>query len=368
MKRRKSYDVKSFLNKDKSPGGFISFTVTRSALGTVISFAAVIVFVFIACRGLVTSKCFDFLLRAGVSNALPFLSSQDRQYLMNDFNLKDSHLLAKSVSPLFGTKDRENAPSPGEESKPKVKIETTQNASEGIEIKNETDYSVDARAILAEGVSLGTNNPKVLIVHTHGSESYTPSKAYTYKQTGNYRTQNTDYNMIRIGEEIAKHLKQKGVEVIHDKTINDYPSYNDSYNKTEKVIKKHLSKDPDIAFVFDIHRDAVGEGDNIVKFVSEIKGEKAAQVMIVCGSDTNLENPSWRDNLALAVHIQNYFEVNSPGLFRPLNLRKERFNMHLTTGSLLFEVGTNGNTLDEALASARCLGDGLGEIIKELKK
>ena len=40
--------------------------------------------------------------------------------------------------------------------------------------------------------------------------------------------------------------------------------------------------------------------------------------------------------------------------------------MHLTTGSLLIEIGTNSNTMDEALASARCLGKGLGKVINSL--
>lgn len=368
MARRRSYDVKSFLNKRKSRSGFISLTVSGSALTTVISLAAIVIFSLAACRLLASSGFFEFLLRAGVSNALPFLSSQDRQLLMNEFDINSPNLFAKSVSPLLQTKENKaTPPDPPAKNIPDVNIETTQNPSQGIEVKNETEYLPDVRAVLSEGVTLVTDNPKVLIVHTHGSESYTSSKAYKYEQTGNYRTQDTDYNMIRVGEELTRHLKQKGIDVIHDKTINDYPSYNDSYNKTEKVIKNHLSQDSDIVFVFDIHRDAVGEGDNIVKFVSEVKGEKAAQVMIVCGTDTNLDNPLWRQNFALAVHIQNYFEVNTPGLFRPLNLRKERFNMHLTTGSLLFEVGTNGNTLDEALSAARYLGDGLGEIINNLK-
>ena len=88
--------------------------------------------------------------------------------------------------------------------------------------------------------------------------------------------------------------------------------------------------------------------------------------MLVCGTDQNLENPNWRKNLAFALKIQQYFESEYPTFMRPLNLRSERFNMHLTTGSLLIEIGTNSNTMDEALASARCLGKGLGKVINSL--
>lgn len=85
--------------------------------------------------------------------------------------------------------------------------------------------------------------------------------------------------------------------------------------------------------------------------------------MIVCGTDTNLENPDWQENLHLALHIQSHLQNKYPGFMRPLNLRRERFNMHLTTGSMLFEIGTNGNTLEEALTAARYLGDGIADII-----
>ena len=49
---------------------------------------------------------------------------------------------------------------------------------------------------------------------------------------------------------------------------------------------------------------------------------------------------------------------------RPVNLRKERFNLHKTTASFIFEFGTHGNTLDEALASVKYFADGIEEVLK----
>ena len=363
MKRRqKSYDVKSFLSKKKSRKSFVSLIFTRMSvlrLVYALVFGAVLIFLVIFSDGL-----WRGIPGAGVSYALPFFSSvksPEQEYLS-----ASEVVFSHAVSPLF----RFAEPSPKEEKPPEsnVNIEEKSVVSKGLNIKNETDYSLDIPNILSEEIELPTANPKVLIVHTHGSESYTSSAKYSYKATGNYRTQDTKYNMIRIGEELAEIMRQNGIEVIHDKTINDYPSYNDSYNETQKVIEEHLSKDSDIVFVFDIHRDAVGEGDNIVKFVADIHGEKAAQVMMVCGTDSNLPNPDWQSNLTLALHIQNELETMYPGFLRPLNLRKERFNMHLTKGSILFEVGTNGNTLDEALVAARYLGEGLSKVISTVSQ
>ena len=87
--------------------------------------------------------------------------------------------------------------------------------------------------------------------------------------------------------------------------------------------------------------------------------------MIVSGSDQlGLPNPHWEENLSLALKIQKSLDDKYPGLMRPVNLRTERFNMHMTYGSLIFEIGTHGNTLDEALASIKYLADGIEEVLK----
>ncbi len=355
------YDVKTFLNKDKSSKSFVSYTVGRRVIKGIrifwISFLMLSLIIMLLGQFISLN---DILLH-GILSVHPFGKAD----VESDFSFS-RYIMYQGVSPLFSKKEATHVKEETSLPLPKVNITAQNAASDGIDIKNETTYTLDTISLLNEKIKLGTQNPKVLIVHTHGSESYTSSKNYSYVPSGNYRTQDTDFNVVRVGEELTKHLRKKGIEVIHDKTINDYPSYNDSYNKTGKIIEKHLKGDSDICFVFDIHRDAVGEGENIVKFVSDVKGEKAAQVMIVCGTDMNLENPDWKENLKLAIHIQDKFERDYPSFLRPLNLRKERFNMHLSRGSLLFEMGTNGNTMDEALIAAKFLGEGLGDIINNL--
>lgn len=361
---------------------FRSVIITRSALVAALCVISAVIFLFTALavvRSFGTSNS-EAILKSGMANAVPFLSREngddtESEYLklLNGIfgcDFKNPASLIVYASPLFNA-DASSVQSAGQRAAEKTdaaKSREKNQASANLSIKNESKYEVDTDELLNKKLSfdISKDKPSVLIVHTHASESYTPSKAYSYEQTGNFRTQDENYNMIRVGNEIEKYLKACGVNVIHDKTINDYPSYNASYNKTEKVIKENLKNNPSIRFVFDIHRDAVGEGENGIKFTAAVNGEKAAQVMIVCGTDQNLENPLWRDNLSLALKIQNYFENKYPTFMRPLNLRSERFNMHLTTGSLLFEVGTNSNTLDEALAGARCLGKGLGEVINSL--
>ena len=251
---------------------------------------------------------------------------------------------------------------------PVVKLSEQTNVSKNLAIKNETTYSVDANALLNMplDVELKGKNPEILIVHTHGTESYTQSEKYNYSSKDNSRCTDLNYNVVRVGDELEKELKKHKLNVIHDKTLNDYPSYNSSYAKTLEVIESYLKKYPTIKCVFDIHRDALEYEDGTkVKFTAQIGSEKVSQVMIVCGSDgLGLENPSWQHNLSLALKIQNYLDNKYPGFMRPVNLRKERFNLHKTKGSLIFEVGTHGNTLDEALGACKYLAEGIAKVLK----
>ena len=252
---------------------------------------------------------------------------------------------------------------------PNVKISDQSNTSNTLEIKNETEYTVDVKSLIKSPlkIKLDGKNPEILIVHTHGTESYTQSVKYNYSKEDNSRCRDTKYNVVRVGDELENKLKKYGLNVIHDKTLNDYPSYNSSYEKTLGVIESYLKKYPTIKCVFDIHRDALEREDGTkIKFTTNIKNEKVSQVMIVCGSDgLGLSNPNWQENLGFALKIQEYLNNKYPGLMRPLNLRKERFNMHKTTGSLIFEVGTHGNTLDEALASCKYLAEGIAKTLKK---
>jgi len=356
----KSYNPESFYKKKKKSRRFVVLTFNNRNTVLIAGVLCFAIFILTAFNVFATSK--EKLVEKGVEHALGFLCRDIKQE-----NIDLKMVLKTYVSSFLVFKEPENKPNSVEKIKLIPKKQKTEYFA-AVEIKNETDYAVEPLGILGEEIVLKTENPKVLIVHTHGSESYTPSEKYQYTHSGNYRTQDENFNVLKVGEHMAEALKAKGIEVIHDKTINDYPSYNDSYNKTGRIIQKHLNADPGITFVFDIHRDAVGSEDNIVKFVSKIDGRDVAQVMTVCGTDTNLSHPGWEDNLALAVHIQSYFDINYPGFMRPVNLRKERFNMHLSSGSLLFEIGTNGNTLDEALLSAEILGEGIGDFINNLKK
>ena len=52
-----------------------------------------------------------------------------------------------------------------------------------------------------------------------------------------------------------------------------------------------------------------------------------------------------------------------PGLSRPVDLRKERFNTHTTKNSVILEIGANGNTLEEAISGAKLAAQSVANVL-----
>ena len=240
--------------------------------------------------------------------------------------------------------------------------------ADAITIAGACTYSVDKQALLTRpsALSLSDDGPAVLIVHTHSSEAYTMEAGFEYPESDALRTLDERYSVIRVGDEIADILTEAGISVLHDTQPNDYPNYNGAYERMRQTIEGYLAEYPSIQMVLDIHRDAAEDADgNPVALTAEADGEACAELMLVVGTDEGgLSHPDWQENLANALKIQTLLNRSAPGLCRNLNLRTERFNQHETPGSLLVEVGASGNTLAEALRSARILGQALAVFLR----
>lgn len=234
--------------------------------------------------------------------------------------------------------------------------------------KNETNYTVDMNALLRRDspVTLGENGVQVLIMHTHGTEAYTPSAAHPYTASGEYRTTDSSANVLRVGQEICDILNSRGISAIHSTALNDYPAYNGSYNRALKDINRFVEQHPSITLVIDVHRDAIASGSTYYKTAAEVDGKQTAQLMFVTGTDAGgLSHAGWQDNLTFQAQLHHRLNSTYPGIMRPLSLRASRFNQHVRTGSMLLEVGACGNTLEEALAAATIFANTLADSLLE---
>lgn len=235
-------------------------------------------------------------------------------------------------------------------------------------IKNETTFEPEEiREILDTPYPIefiDTAEPQVLIVHTHATESFESYDSPTYDTRNTWRSTDNKNNMVAVGDALAQVLESSGIGVIHDTTQHDYPSYNGSYDRSAETIRAYLEEYPTIKVVLDLHRDAMQRDDSIVKPVAVIDGKKAAQVMIISACDDgDMDIPNWRDNLRFAAALQDRMESASPGLTRPVYFCYRKYNMDLTNGSLLIEIGSNANTLEESIYSATLAGHALSDLI-----
>lgn len=240
--------------------------------------------------------------------------------------------------------------------------------SGNVSVYNHTDYTVDIPALLenAPQLSAAGEGPKVLIYHSHATEAYSMEGTDVYEPSGDHRTLDTDKNMVRVGEEMKAVFEAAGIGVVHDTTLYDYPSYNDAYNRSVQGVAENLKKYPSIVLALDVHRDALVASDGTIYKVVAGTVDDCAQVMMLLGSDANGQvHPNWKVNLALALSIQSALADKWATLARPLVLRPTRFNQHLSTGTILVEVGTHGNTLREAITAARLYARTVVELMEQ---
>lgn len=228
-------------------------------------------------------------------------------------------------------------------------------------IKNTSSRTLDGNVLAANThqSELTGDGPQVLIIHSHGSEAYTMPAGQEYTPSGTFRTTDTNYNVVRVGDEIASVLSGYGISVLHDRTLHDVPSYNDAYNSSLASVEDYLAKYPTLVYVLDIHRDAIQDADGTqYKLISQ-EDPRAAQCCLVMG----MASDRWAENMSLALAVQQTLAAQAPTLMRPIAARGYRYNQHLPIDSLLVEVGAAGNSLDEAILSARIFAKGFAETL-----
>lgn len=244
------------------------------------------------------------------------------------------------------------------------------NVSSGtLYINNNTDAAVDIDAELSAPLSFKVTKDgtaQILIYHTHTTESFMTDEQSYYENKDEPRSTDPERNIVAVGEKIAEQLRNAGYTVIHDTTVHDYPGFTGSYSRSAETVKKVLSENPNIKIAIDVHRDSIASGDGAkVAPVVVVDGREAAQVMLVMGSETgNISGyPNWRENLRLAIQLQNQMVNDYRYLARSILLRSAKYNQNLTTGSILIEMGSDANTFDQAIYSGELVGKSIAAML-----
>lgn len=187
---------------------------------------------------------------------------------------------------------------------------------------------------------------KILIYHTHGSESFADSREGKKEDT-----------IIGVGSYLTRILEEQyGIPVYHDETAYDVidgvldrsKAYENAYNSVSKILKEN----PSIEVVIDLHRDGVDEETHLV---TEVNGKQTAKIMFLNGvsrSNMNgeieyLKNPNKLTNLAFSFQMYLTGKEHYGDYVRKIYVRSLRYNLHLLPRTALIEVGAQNNTLEE---------------------
>lgn len=192
-------------------------------------------------------------------------------------------------------------------------------------------------------------NPRsVLIYHTHTHEAYEQVKDDPYEALEAWRTTDADHSVLRVGEELARCLRELGFEVVHDETDHENDALSTAYTRSLETLEGY---DRRFDLYIDLHRDAYSRG--MRTRWTDADGTPMAQPMLLIGNGNGFdEKPYYDENLAFARVLTDLINRDHPGLCKDVLVKDGRYNQHIGIFAVLIEFGHNKNTLREALNTA----------------
>lgn len=235
--------------------------------------------------------------------------------------------------------------------------------------RNDTEYCPDTEQLKAmeDHLSINSSAPTVLVLHTHASEAYLKSNVpYLEGRVGDLIYSDVQENtVVAVGKAFCEELNARGIVTVHcAENHGEEGTLRNAYTHAAKCIRAYLERYPTIQCVIDLHRDGIltAEGE-LVRTVSNDESS-LAQVMAIVGTDGNgTDCPEWENNLSLALRLFDRMERHHPGTCRAVQLRRSSYNQELAHRMLLLEIGSAGNTVEEACATARVTAATLAELI-----
>ncbi len=204
-----------------------------------------------------------------------------------------------------------------------------------------------------------TGVPLVAIYNSHNGETYIPD-------AGKARVDGSNGGVVTVAEMLANALeKNHGIPTVRSEKIHDYPSYAASYTNSLKTIEAILAQHPSVEIVIDVHRDHL---PTRAQTTAEINGKRVARILFIVGNDERHIHPRWRQNLAFANGLEKIMEDMYPGLSRGVRQQAGRYNQHVHPRSILVEMGSSENSLQEAINSAELLADVLASMLLDIQQ
>ena len=199
--------------------------------------------------------------------------------------------------------------------------------------------------------------PAVYIYHSHNRESW----LHVMLDKGASSASDEDVNITLVGKHLARLLQERGIPALTEaedfaETLKqENLKYNQSYEVSRRAVDRAREAHPTLTYFFDIHRDA-----NVAreKTAITIDGKTYARVLFVIGT----AHDRYEENKAFAEHLDELLQEQYPGLSRGILTKGTHqgdgeYNQSVSPGSLLIEIGSTNNTLEESLHTAEALAN-----------
>ena len=195
-------------------------------------------------------------------------------------------------------------------------------------------------------------DPAVLIIHTHATETYLPASG------GNYHSKKKENSVRDVGQVLAESLEEEGISVVHDETLHDDPSYNSSYSRSYETVEKLLEKYPTIECVIDLHRDAIAS--ETAGATISVEGKTCARYLYVVSTIT----PTYQSNSKFIEALNQVATDEFSGYTGNVLERGYQYNQNLCDKYLLLEFGNNRNDIEDVRNTAKIYGKILAKTMK----
>jgi len=214
--------------------------------------------------------------------------------------------------------------------------------------------------IVSESIPI-KNGKRILIYHTHTHEAYEMAENNEYEPLENWRTDDNDHNIVRVGSELSRLLRTKGFEVVHDTTDNEMTELSTAYQRSLDTLSNYTGQEFDL--YIDLHRDAHTQGTTLT---CNYRGDDAARLMMLVGKGENFaEKPFFDENYSVACRLTDAINSICPGMCRDVLVKTGRYNQHIAPASILVEAGSNMNTLEEVLSAMPVLAEAIDITLNE---
>lgn len=245
------------------------------------------------------------------------------------------------------------------EEDPGITFDTNPDNSDGTNQDGSPQEVIDTQnpdSPIPSTANIDYSKPVVIIYHTHATESYQPVTE------GNFHSLD-EYGTVReVGDVLTQELEALGIQVIHDKTIHDYPSYNQSYTRSLETIQTLMGSNESARIIIDLHRDAAAYSGNAAK-TTTINKDTIAKYSLVIGTG----NPNVDALRLFANHVNATAENTYSGFGGKIIEKQYKFNQYVSDYHLLLEVGNNQNTIEQAKLTGKYFAKVLAKAIKDIE-